>query len=223
MNDHNNQNQDDTSTEFAQTQSGSGHPVSTQQTQSQMPAHQAQAPQSSYVDDYVPPATTQDDFNEEKPSDSDSSSEESIETQNIFIMLGVEEGDNDLKEKFLDQLQNVIWDDFLNNDVELLLTEDEMTEFKVHKDKVDSVQTSEQEGAKDELVDYLEKKIPDLEDIMLEKALDLKADLFAERISGMKDSLADKPDQLAEVSKAESKMFEDKWQSAAVILNGVKE
>lgn len=156
-------------------------------------------------------------------SDDKAVSEEDIESQNIFMMLGVEAGDDDLKEKFLNQLQDVIWDDFLGNDVELLLNEAEITEFKVYKNKVDSTQDEAQEKAKDEMVEFLEKLVPDLEDIMLEKALDLKADLFAERISGMKEYYAEKPEQLAEVNQAETMMFEDKWKTAAITLNDIKE
>lgn len=160
---------------------------------------------------------------EDFEGDTDVKSDEDIEAQNIFVMLGVDEGDEALKEKFLDQLQEVIWDDFLKNDVELLLTQDELTAFNTHKEKVDSSQGEAQEKAKDEMVEYLEKLIPDLEDIMLEKALDLKADLFVERINGMKEYFTEKPEQLALVNEAEQLMYEDKWKSAAAILNGIKE
>lgn len=222
----------------------------------------AQDPQqqsTSYVDDYSPPADTNnstdvalddsptspapnisgsdssgvnpddmsDDMEDALEGDSDDSfgagSDEEIEAQNIFFMLDVEEGDEALKEKFLDQLQEVIWDDFLNNDVELLLTQDELVSFKVHKEKADSTQGDEQEKAKDEMVEYLEKLVPDLEDIMLEKALDLKADLFVERINGMKEYFAQKPDQLTKVAQAEQLMYEDKWKSSASVLNSIKE
>ncbi len=150
-------------------------------------------------------------------------SDEDIEAQNIFFMLAVEDGEEALKEKFLDQLQEVIWDDFLANDVELLLTQEELGEFKVYKEKVSSAQGEAQEKAKDEMVEYLEKLVPDLEDIMLEKALDLKADLFVERINGMKQYFAEKPDQLAKISEAEQLMYEDKWKSAAGVLNAIHE
>jgi len=150
-------------------------------------------------------------------------SEEDLEAQNIFVMLGVDNGEENLKEKFLDQLQDVIWDDFLVNDVQLLLSEDEMVKFKTHKEKIDSAQGEAQEQARDELVEFLEGLIPDLEDIMLEKALDLKADLFVERINGMKEYFAEKPDQLAIVNQAETLMGEDKWKTAADTLNGIKE
>lgn len=150
-------------------------------------------------------------------------SDEDIEAQNIFFMLGVDDGDEELKEKFLDQLQEVIWDDFLTNDVSLLLSQDEMVEFNTYKQRVDSTQAAEQESAKDEMVEYLEKLIPDLEEIMLEKALDLKADLFTERINGMKEYFAQNSEKLEKLNQAEQLMFEDKWKSAATILNEIQE
>lgn len=206
---------------------------------------------NSYVDEYVPPkdgssdnssdpaitnvpvpevsALENDDSadvlsDEDFKGSSDSNiSDEDIEAQNIFFMLGVEQGDDELKEKFLDQLQEVIWDDFLTNDVELLLTGEELVEFKTHKQKADTTQGDAQESAKDEMVEYLEKLVPDLEDIMLEKALDLKADLFVERINGAKEFFAQNPEKLELVSKAEQLMFEDKWRSSAQALNSIEE
>lgn len=158
-----------------------------------------------------------------KGSSGSNMSDEDIEAQNIFFMLGVEEGDDELKEKFLDQLQEVIWDDFLTNDVELLLTAEEIVEFKTYKEKVDASQGDAQESAKDEMVEYLEKLVPDLEDIMLEKALDLKADLFIERINGIKEYFAQNSEKLELVSQAEQLMFEDKWRSSAQALNSIEE
>jgi hypothetical protein len=202
----------------------------------------------SYVDDYVPPtqnSVTNDSANtnitpvivEDDSSSDDSSgedfmgnnpndeagSDEDLEALNIFYMLGVDDGDDDLKERFLDQLQEVIWDDFINNDLELLLSEDEKTEFQTYKSKVDSTSDEAQETAKDEMVDYLEKLLPDLEEIMLEKALDLKADLFVERINSLKEYFTDNSEKLNKVNEAEQLMQDDKWKSATEILNSIEE
>jgi len=98
-----------------------------------------------------------------------------------------------------------------------------MTQFNTYKEKVDSTTGDNQELEKDNLVEFLEKLIPDLEDIMLEKALDLKADLFVERINGMKEYFADQAEQLAEINQAEQFMFDDKWKSAASTLNKINE
>lgn len=175
---------------------------------------------NSYVDDYLPPSA-------QAPaavSDSTaSSSDEDLESMNIFFMLGAEDGTDEQKEKFLDELQQVIWDDFLSNDVKLLITSDETAEFDRLMQVKNSAQTTDQtESAQDSLVEYLEKLIPDLEDIMLEKALDLKADLFTERIASLKEYNVNNADKLEEIKKAEALMFEDKWKSATLVLNQIE-
>ena len=168
----------------------------------------------------------QDDFMADSQDNSDNSQvqEEDLEAQNIFFMLDAEEGSDELKEKFLNQLQEVIWNDFLSSDVQLLITEDESVEFeKLNQVVESSPEGPQKETAKDALIEYLEKLIPDLEDIMLEKALDLKADLFVERISGMKEYFTDNQEKLAIIKKAEAEMFEDNWRTAAQTLNEIQE
>jgi len=166
------------------------------------------------------------------PDASKKETSESLEDQNIFLMLGANDGPDNLKENFLNELQQVIWDDFLENDVELLITSDEKKEFDVlmkkkqeveskTTDAVDNANKEASEEAQDNLIAYLETLIPDLEDLMLEKALDLKADLFSERIIGMRDYYSDSQDNLATIDKAEEMMREEKWHSAAKLLNGL--
>jgi len=142
---------------------------------------------------------------------------EKIEDQNIFFLLGVKEDQATSKERelFLDELQQVIWEDFLENDVQLLLTRDEMNELKNLLDKTQGASMNEQE----EIVVFLERLIPDLEEIMLEKALELKADMFKERIRGARERYAGKVDQLAKIDQAEVKMKASQWYSAAQLLN----
>lgn len=180
---------------------------------------------NSYVDDYTPP--TSDTGNIQTGSDSAANSfnsdENSLEAQNIFFLLGADDATDELKEKFLDQLQEVIWDDFLENDIDLLLTQEEMPKFLELKRNLLIVAQEEREKAKDDLVAYLESLIPDLEDIMLEKALDLKADLFVERIAGLKEYFSDKPETLKVITDAETLMFEDNWKESAEKLNTLSE
>lgn len=142
---------------------------------------------------------------------------ESLEDQNIFFLLGVTDGSEEDKEKFLDELQQVIWEDFLEYDVKLLITNDEYTEFKKLLDEPSANDLEKQE----KLVVYLEKLIPDLEEIMLEKALELKGDMFKERIAGMKEYHAANQDALDTINQAELMMAENKWRSAADVLNSI--
>lgn len=145
---------------------------------------------------------------------------QSIEDQNIFHLLGVTDGTDEQREEFLDELQQVIWEDFLENDLQLLVTTDEYTELQplLQKNQGGDVDFTQQE----ELVERLEKLIPDLEEIMLEKALELKADLVRERIAGLKEYFASDQQALNEVNRAERMIMEDKWFDAAEVLNKVQ-
>lgn len=142
---------------------------------------------------------------------------EKLEDQNIFYMLGVTDGTEEQKNQFLDELQQVIWEDFLDEDVKLLLTQEEQTELDKLKATKPDAKLEEQE----EVIVYLEKLIPDLEDILLEKALELKADLMKERVTGMQELYKDKPEHLAKIDEAERMIGEEKWLSAAQELNSI--
>lgn len=142
---------------------------------------------------------------------------ETLDDQNIFYMLDADDGTDEQKNQFLDELQQVIWEDFLENDTKLLLTSDELTQLQDLTGGDYSKPILEQEAA----VEFLEKLIPDLEDLMLEKALQLKGDLFRERISSLRELYADNPTQLATVEQANALMDQDKWYSAAQTLNAL--
>lgn len=159
------------------------------------------------------------DQNQNQVADTASSSPagESLEEQNVFDLLGVNDGSNEDKEKFLDELQQVIWEDFIENDVELLVTTEEMVKVKQIIDKENQDDLEKQE----ELIGYLEKIIPDLEEIMLEKALELKEEMVQERINGMKAFHAGQPESLTKLTEAEKLFSEEKWHSGAVILNTI--
>lgn len=152
-----------------------------------------------------------------QPMASASTTSESLEDQNIFYLLGVQDGTNEQKETFLDELQQVIWEDFLENDVQLLLTKEEFNQLQQMTSNDTKKPLLEQEA----VVVYLEKLIPDLEEIMLEKALELKADLVKERIAGLKDLYAGKTSELQKMEEAESLLLQDKWLSAARLLNSL--
>ncbi len=153
------------------------------------------------------------------PSTSDSSSvsgsSESLEDQNIFVLLGVTDGSDQEKESFLDELQQVIWEDFLENDVKVLLTTEEHAELQK---LIDASYPSEL-GKQEAIIEYLEKLVPDLEEIMLEKALELKADLFRERITGLRDYYSSDTNKLGKLDEASNLVQQDKWFSAASVIN----
>jgi hypothetical protein len=177
-----------------------------------------QTAQSNYVDSYSSNiANKQSPTEESTPSvTSVADDKEKLEEQNIFVLLGVKDSSDEDKEKFLDELQQVIWDDFLNNDVELLVTTDEMKQVEEIKAKsTGGVEVQE------ELVSYLEKLIPDLEELMLEKALELKEKMFKQRIQGIRDYFSGQEEKLAKLTEAENFVNQDKWGSALQILDGI--
>ncbi|MBU0974292.1 hypothetical protein KKD03_01165 [Patescibacteria group bacterium] len=173
---------------------------------------------NSYVDDYQPPPEITEPAKSDtiKSSDLTSSNSETLEDQNIFFMLGVEDGSDEVKDSFLNELQKVIWDDFIENDVNLLITSDEKIKFD---ELMARKETSEE--VQDALVAYLEGLIPDLEDIMLEKALDLKSDLFVERMNGLREYCVNNVVSLEKINTAEKLMSEEKWYSSAEVLNEI--
>lgn len=202
-----------------------------------------QANHSSYVDDYQPPSSNNsashppfgapaapdmsdntDDDSLQKDINDDSSMEsspspltdQSLETQNIFDLLGVSDGKEDEKEAFLDELQEVIWEDFIENDVSLLLDEDQVKKLKEIEEKGQTREVQE------EMLVYLEELLPDLEDIMMDKALELKEDMVLERISGMKEFYSGNQTALDQISKAEGLISENKWADAGNLLNSIK-
>ena len=164
----------------------------------------------------VAPVTPDASFSNQVEENSVDNSEK-IEDQNIFTLLGVTDGTEAEREEFLDELQQVIWEDFLENDVDLLLTEDE----KKQLDTMKANATSDPEKAQEEMVVYLEKLIPDLEEIMLEKALELKEDMVKERIAGLKEYFAGRQDKLDQLSQAEAHIAQSKWSTAAQLLNSM--
>jgi len=150
------------------------------------------------------------------PIGSQTSQNQSLETQNIFDLLGVSDGKEDEKEAFLDELQEVIWEDFIENDVSLLLNEEQTSKLKEMEAKGKTPEVQE------EMLVYLEELLPDLEDIMMDKALELKEDMVLERVSGMKDFYSSNQAALDKIAQAEELISQNKWADAGNLLNGIK-
>jgi len=172
--------------------------------------------QASYVDEYAQPSTPA--AAPAAPAAAAGMATESLEDQNIFDLLGINEATEEEKELFLDELQQVIWEDFVENDVELLLTEEELKEFRMIAEKPDVKEDDRQS----QMIEFLEKLIPDLEKIMLEKALDLKEELTRERMNEYKEFYKDDAEKLAAVTQALALADEQKWMSATQKLNSLR-
>ncbi|MEA2056275.1 MAG: hypothetical protein U9O78_00960 [Patescibacteria group bacterium] len=142
---------------------------------------------------------------------------EKLEEQNIFTLLGVEGGDQEEKEQFLDELQQVIWEDFLENDLPLLVTTAEKKDIDQILDDKDLNDLDKQ----DKIIQYLDKLIPDLEEIMLEKALELKEELVLERVAAMKKFYAGDQTKQNKISQAQELYNQNKWASGTKLLNQI--
>ncbi|MBW7943922.1 hypothetical protein H3C70_00815 [Patescibacteria group bacterium] len=146
------------------------------------------------------------------------STSEALEDQNIFDLLGINKATDQEKELFLDELQQVIWEDFVENDVELLLTEDELKEFR----KISENGEAKEDERQGQMIEFLEKLIPDLEKIMLEKALELKEELTRERITEYQDFYKNDAAKLETVNQALSLADQQQWRTAAEKLNSLQ-
>jgi hypothetical protein len=141
---------------------------------------------------------------------------QSLESQNIFDMLGVSDGKPEEKEAFLDELQDVMWEDFLAHDAELLLSEADMAKLNEIKAKGNAPEVQE------EILVFLEKLIPDLEDMMMDKAIELKEDMVMERIAGMREFHSQNAEALEKITQAEKMISEGLWADATQLLNSIK-
>lgn len=165
---------------------------------------------NSYVDNYQPPVN-----NSNQATTNDNQSSQTLESQNVFYLLGVQKSQPQEQESFLDELQQVIWEDFLESDAKLLITTNEYEQLQQLMNKTDVSEADKQE----QMVVFLEKLIPDLEEIMLEKAIALKADMFRERVAGLREYYQGQSQQLEQVEKADQLMSQNKWYDAATALN----
>lgn len=144
---------------------------------------------------------------------------ESIDEQNIFELLGVKSASDSEKETFLDELQQALWEDFLDKDMPLLVTEKELAEIRTLQND-ESLSEDKKQNA---LIEKIEKLVPDIEDIMLEKALELKEDMVWERVKGMKEHFAGNPDALSTITQAETHLKASRWKAGTDLLNGLGE
>jgi|GEM_PF-3242077 len=142
---------------------------------------------------------------------------EALADQNIFFLLGAERSSPQEQEEFLNELQATIWEDFVQNDMGLLLTSQE----KEKADEISNNSSLTELQKQEQLLDYLDTLIPDLEAIMLEKALELKQDLVKERVESLKEASVENPVKHSQVQEVESLLSQGRWRSAGTLLNQI--
>ncbi len=181
------------------------------QTMAQTPNNQANPTETTQ------PARNQAAAPHPPPASSDGSQPESLADQNIFYMLGVSNGTEDEKNQFLDDLQQTVWEDFVQADMPLLITDDE----KVRADEILNDPSKDDMQKQDELLNYLSELIPDLEEIMIEKAMKLKQDLVKERIASMREAFAQDQAKMKQLDDATQLFTQGKWYSGSTLLNQI--
>lgn len=142
---------------------------------------------------------------------------EDLESQNIFAMLGLDHLEQSEKEAFLDDLEKLIWDNFVEVELAQLLNIEE----KAQAEQILADSTKSDDERKEALLLYLEKFIPNLEEIMYKKALLLKKEMFEERIRKSRQQASEENnlslmadlDQIQELIKAE------RYKTAIALLN----
>lgn len=143
--------------------------------------------------------------------------EEALENQNIFTMLDIKDQDETEREKFLEELENLIWDNFIEVELPLLLNSEE----KNQADQILADTSKTEDERKEALLVYLEKFIPNLDEVMYKKALTLKKEMFEERLAKMRRQ-ADEEHNLnlmADLDQIQELIKAGRYKTAVELLN----
>lgn len=142
---------------------------------------------------------------------------EGLEAQNIFDMLNLSQLSDQEKDSFLNDLEKLIWDNFITIDLPLLLTAEE----KAEADRLMSEVGKSEDEQKEALLVYLDKLVPNLEQVMYQKAITLKKELFEERLRKMREQA--KADNnlslLADLDQIDDLLKAERYQTAVQLLN----
>lgn len=139
---------------------------------------------------------------------------QSLEAQSVFEMLNIDDITADEREEFLNELEELIWEDFIKTDLPLMLTNDE---YKGAEEILNSQKNENQK--KEELLVYVEKILPDIEEIMYEKAIGLKEEMFMERVRKMEEAGAGDQDVLTAIEQVKKLVQVGQWKTAVETLN----
>lgn len=146
-------------------------------------------------------------------------SSEALIDQDVFVLLGVEDGADEQKQEFLDELVQVVWDDFVEEEAPELLKEADRHKLQELYTGSKTKELSNQGVT----VDFLNARIPDLDRHIVALAAELKRSLMEERVAGMRELYKADPKALATIAQAETLIMQDKWRSAAMLLNGLED
>lgn len=143
--------------------------------------------------------------------------EEDLESQNIFSMLGLENLEESEKEAFLADLEQLIWDNFIEVELPLLLN----SEQKAQADQILADNSKTEDERKEALLVYVEEFIPNLEEVMYKKALSLKKEMFEERLKKMRDQATEENNLslIADLDQIRELVAANRYKTATELLN----
>lgn len=144
-----------------------------------------------------------------KAKNTDTTSED-LAAQNIFDLLNIQASDEE-KENFLREIEELIFEDFIGKDVPLLLNSSELAEL--NKLQADNLSAGPEK--KEKILEFLFNLLPNLENLLYDKAMKLKEEMVHERIKRLEQNAAN-PDLIARVKTAVS---EKKWRQVTNLLN----
>ncbi len=143
--------------------------------------------------------------------------EEDLERQNIFAMLGLEHLEESEKEAFLADLEQLIWDNFIEVELPLLLN----SEQKAQAEQILADNSKTDNERKEALLVYVEKFIPNLEEVMYKKALSLKKEMFEERLKKVRDQATEENNLslIADLDQIQELVTAGRYKTATELLN----
>jgi len=143
--------------------------------------------------------------------------EEDLEKQNIFAMLGLKNLEESEKEAFLADLEQLIWDNFVEVELPLLLN----SEQKAQADQILADQSKAENERREALLAYVEPFIPNLDEVMYKKALSLKKEMFEERVKKMRDQATEENNLslMADLDQIQELIAAGRYKTATELLN----
>lgn len=147
---------------------------------------------------------------------------ESLSSLNIFFLLGAQNLPQAEQDRYLEELQNVVWDNFISYDIHQFpeVNQQEVANVLAKYNKA-NLSTEDKLAQQEEILLLLEKYLPNLEDIILQKALQLKQQLVQERLLALKEKYADNQQASQQLMQAENLLQQEAWSAAAEILNSL--
>ena len=143
--------------------------------------------------------------------------DESLEAQNLFTMLALDTISEEEKQGFLKDLEQLIWDNFVEVELPLLLNNEE----KNQADQILADSSKTEDERKEALLVYLDKFVPNLEDMMYKKALTLKKEMFEERLKKLRENAteANNLSLIADLDQIQELVQAGRYKTAVNLLN----